>query len=77
MKSLSKIRLTNLSGNELKKMQLKSIMGGNDCRCGSCSASTSSSDNMNANHTSGYTGTGDSDVRCKCPSSSVYSTAVW
>lgn len=76
MKVLRKIRLTQLSECELKKVQLKSLMGGNNCRCGSCSASTNSDDNMNANHTSGYTGTGDNDVRCKCPESSVYSTAV-
>ena len=76
MKRLNVLSLRRLNEMELKKVQMRSLVGGNNCRCGSCSATTSSSSNMNANHASGYTITGDYDIICKCPPSSVYSIAA-
>lgn len=75
MKALKRLKLTKLNSEVLENLQMLSLVGGNNCRCGSCSASTSSTNNMNANSSYDYTGTGNYDIRCKCPSSTVYSTA--
>lgn len=56
MKLLSKLKLNQLSKNELEKREMLHLNGG-DCFCTcACSGSSSTDDNCDANHTYGIEG---------------------
>ena len=66
MKVLNKIKLNALTETELKKREMSSLRGGeNCCRC-SCVGPSSSSDNRNANYNTGAYSTQGCNQYFKC-----------
>lgn len=57
MKKLSKLKLTQLSQNELSEREMNSLQGGLNCSCG-CNGPSTTNDNKDANIKGGYTSPG-------------------
>jgi len=64
MKKLEKLKLTQLSKNELEDRQMKGMLGGNCCAC-ACAGSSGTTMNGLFNYKSDYGGSG-SNGNCAC-----------
>lgn len=63
MKTLGKLKLTQLNSVELRKNEMGQLVGGESCGCG-CNGSSSTDNNANANWNSGYSISGGGATQC-------------
>lgn len=63
MKTLGKLKLTQLNSAELRKKEMGQLAGGRSCGCG-CHGSSSTDDNYSANWYGGYSSSDGGNVRC-------------